>query len=169
MYLLVALAALALPLALVQLVHSFEFLSVALPPHPSPLSLSLTAPLLSCPPPSLLLSRVWFLCFGMHRIDGLNFMLLTDVFLLWHHLGYPYSPSPCGIHLSFTLRLSLSTGCRILLVRLPRQHSMQAENVQTVKCQKAKCECHRELCEGTRSHDHGQVHTRRWRWSRRGC
>lgn len=156
--------------------HSFEFLSVALPPHPSPLPLSLlTAPLLSCAPPSLLLSRVWFLCFGMHRIDGLNFMLLTDVFLLWHHLGYPYSPSPFGIHLSFTLRLSLSlsstlsTGCRILLVRLPRQHSMQAENVQTVKCQKAKCECHLELCEGARSHDHGQVHTRRWRRSRRGC
>lgn len=24
-----------------------------------------------------------FLCFGMHRIDGSNFMLLTDVFLLW--------------------------------------------------------------------------------------
>lgn len=44
----------------------------------------------------------------MHRIDGLHFMLLTDVFLLWHHLGYPYSPSPIGIHLSFTPSLSFS-------------------------------------------------------------
>lgn len=70
------------------------------------------------------------------------------------------------LSVSLSLSPTLSTGCRILLVRLPRQHSMQAENVQTVKCQKAKCECHRELCEGTRSHDHGQVHTRS---SGRGC
>lgn len=100
--------------------------------------------------------------FEFHVIDRrFSFVAPPRVPLLAISIRHPsliYSPS-----------LSLSTGCRILLVRLPRQHSMQAENVQTVKCQKAKCECHRELCEGTRSHDHGQVHTRRWRWSRRGC